>query len=115
VAHREPGVRSPGGHLGGTVSPALGDRARLRSPGRDRHGAVTGRVRTLLVAEEESVWGSLDRATGSIRRHDGEKGSEDADGLDDIAEEAYKRGGDVYVVPRAVMPVQGPIAALYRF
>jgi len=77
--------------------------------------AVTGRVRCLLVAEEESVWGILDRKTGAIERHEGRKGSEDADLLDDIAEEVFKRGGEVYVVPRAAMPVAGPIAAIYRF
>jgi len=77
--------------------------------------AVTGRVQCLLVAEEESVWGILNRTTGSIVRRDGQKGTEDADVLDDVAEEVYKRAGEVYVVPRASMPVAGPIAAVYRF
>ena len=77
--------------------------------------AVTGRVQSLLVPEDESVWGVLDRATGAIRRHDRRQGAQDADVLDDIAEEAYKRGAEVYVVPRASMPAPGPLAAIYRF
>jgi hypothetical protein len=35
--------------------------------------------------------------------------------LDDVAEEVYKRAGEVYVIPRSSMPVAGPIAAIYRF
>jgi len=77
--------------------------------------AVAGRVECLFVAEDESVWGALNRKTGSIERHEAGKGMEDADLLDDIAEEAYKRGAEVYVVARASMPGPGPIAAIYRF
>ena len=77
--------------------------------------AVTGRVQLLLVAEEESVWGILDRKTGSVQVHARRMNAEDADVLDDIAEESLKRGGEVYVVPRPWMPGPGPIAALFRF
>jgi len=77
--------------------------------------AVTGRVQCILVAEEESVWGILDRKTGSIETRERQRDTEDADVLDDIAEEALKRGGEVYVIPRSTMPSQGPIAAIYRF
>jgi len=77
--------------------------------------AVTGRVQCLLVPEEESVWGILDRKTGAIERRERQRGTEDADVLDDVAEEAYKRGGEVYVVPRGSMPVKSVIAAIYRF
>ena len=77
--------------------------------------AVTGRVLCLLVAEDEAIWGVLDRATGAIERRDGKQDGQDADLLDDLAEEAYKRGAEVYVVPRASMPAAGPVAAIYRF
>jgi hypothetical protein len=76
---------------------------------------VTGRVQCILVAEEETVWGVLDRKTGRIERHDRQLDTEDADVLDDIAEEALKRGGEVHVIPRTSMPGEGPIAAIYRF
>ena len=77
--------------------------------------AVTGRVQLLLVADEESVWGMLDRKTGSVKVHARQMNADDADVLDDIAEESLKRGGEVYVIPRAWMPGSGPIAALFRF
>ena len=77
--------------------------------------AVTGRVRCLLVVEGSPVWGVLDRTTGQITRSDGREASEDADLLDDIGEEALKRGADVFVVPREKMPTASQIAAVYRF
>jgi len=72
-------------------------------------------VQLLLVAEDESVWGILDRKTGAIQVHERRMNADDADVLDDVAEESLKRGGEVYVVPRASMPGSGPIAALFRF
>jgi hypothetical protein len=77
--------------------------------------AVTGRVECLFVAEDESVWGVLDRKTGSIERRESQGDTVDADVLDDVAEEAFKRGAEVYVIPRASLPGTGPIAAIYRF
>ena len=77
--------------------------------------AVTGRVQCVLVAEEESVWGILDRKTGALEVRDKQRDTEDADVLDDIAEEVFKRGGEVYVIQRSSMPGDGPIAAIYRF
>jgi len=35
--------------------------------------------------------------------------------LDDIAQEALKPGGELYVITRSTMPSKGPIAAIYRF
>lgn len=77
--------------------------------------AVTGRIQCLLVAEEESVWGLLDRKTGGLEIRDRQMDAEDADVLDDIAEETFKRSGEVYVIPRQSIPGAGPIAAIYRF
>ncbi len=77
--------------------------------------AVTGRVRCLLLVDGEPVWGVLGRTTGEVTRHEGQKGPEDGDLLDDIGEEALKRGAEVFVVPRAKMPTPSPIAAIYRF
>ena len=77
--------------------------------------AVTGRVRCLLVAEGEPVWGILARDTGELTRHERQEGPEDGDVLDDIGEEALKRGADVFVLPREKMPTPSPIAAIFRF
>ena len=77
--------------------------------------ALSGRVRTVLTAEGETVWGKLDRATGRVTYHDRQIGAEDDDLLDDLCEECLKRGAEVYEVPRAAMPTASPIAAVYRF
>jgi len=77
--------------------------------------AVTGRVRCLLVAEGETVWGLLNRRTGELTRHERQEGPEDGDVIDDIGEEALKRGADVYELPRAKMPTLSPVAAIFRF
>ncbi len=77
--------------------------------------AVTGRVRCLLVAEGATVWGVLDRATGGVTLHERQRDERDGDLLDDVAEEAYLRGAEVFLVPAGEMPTRQPIAALYRF
>jgi hypothetical protein len=76
---------------------------------------IQGRVSCVLTAEGETVWGLLDRATGSIERRERQLDAEDDDLLDDLCEEALKRGGEVFVVPRASMPTASPIAAIFRF
>jgi hypothetical protein len=77
--------------------------------------AIGGRVRCLLAAEGEVLWGRLDRSTGAVTRHAAKAGPDDDDVLDDICEESLKRGGEVYVVPRAAMPTAGALAAVLRF
>lgn len=77
--------------------------------------AVQGRVRIALAAEGESAWGLLDRATGAVIRHERQMGPDDGDLVDDICEEALKRGAEILVVPRAAMPTESPIAAVLRF
>lgn len=76
--------------------------------------AIGGRVRCVLAAEGESLWGQLDRSTGAVTRH-AKQLEPDDDVLDDICEESLKRGAEVLVIPRASMPTEGPIAALFRF
>jgi len=76
---------------------------------------IQGRVSCVLTAEGETVWGLLDRATGSIERRERQLDTEDDDLLDDLCEEALKRGGEAFVVPRASMPTASPIAAVFRF
>jgi hypothetical protein len=76
---------------------------------------LSGRVRAVLAADGESVFGKLDRRTGAITYHDKQLGADDDDLVDDLCEECLKRGAEVYVVPRADMPTASPIAAVYRF
>jgi hypothetical protein len=77
--------------------------------------AMSGRVRCALAAEGETLWGVLDRRTGAVTRHDQQTGPDDGDLVDDLCEEALKRGADVYVIPRSQMPTGSPIAAILRF
>jgi hypothetical protein len=76
---------------------------------------IQGRVSCVLTAEGETVWGVLDRATGSIEKRERQLDAEDDDLLDDLCEETLKRGGEAFVVPRASMPTASPIAAVFRF
>ena len=76
---------------------------------------VQGRVRCILASQNASAWGRFDRATGLVQLHDGPTGRDDADLLDDICEEAWKRGAEVYVLPRPSLPTPNPIAAVLRF
>jgi hypothetical protein len=77
--------------------------------------AVTGRIRCLLLAEGETIWGVLDRTSGRVEIHARQEGPDDADLLDDVGEEALKRGADVFVVPRPRLPTGRPLAAVYRY
>jgi hypothetical protein len=77
--------------------------------------AVTGRVRCVFAAEGKPVWGILDRATGAIGRHERQMDQHDGDLVDDIAEEAFLRGAEVFLLPPDRMPSREPVAALYRF
>jgi hypothetical protein len=76
---------------------------------------VQGRVLCVLASEDGDTWGRLDRATGQVHVDEASTGREDADLLDDICEEAWKRGAEIYVLPRASLPTQKPIAAVLRF
>ncbi|HEX5031637.1 MAG TPA: hypothetical protein VFX78_09295 [Candidatus Eisenbacteria bacterium] len=76
---------------------------------------IQGRVSCVLAAEGETVWGILDRATGSVERRERQLDAVDDDLLDDLCEEALKRGGEAFVVPRASMPTASPIAAVFRY
>ncbi len=77
--------------------------------------AIGGRVRCVFAAEGETVRGLLDKATGAVTRHAKQPGPDDDDLLDDICEESFKRGAEVYVLPLVSMPTKSPIAAVFRF
>lgn len=77
--------------------------------------AVSGRVRCLLAAEGMTAWGILDRATGSVTRHERQEDERDCDLVDEICEEAFRRGAEVLVLRPEEMPTRQPLAAIYRF
>lgn len=75
---------------------------------------VAGAVGTLLVEAGRSVGGRLDRDSGEVRFAD-IAAPDVGDVLDDIAEEALRRGAEVVVVPSERMPVATGLAATFRF
>ncbi len=77
--------------------------------------AVYGRVKTLLLEEDKRIWGRLDRTSGAITWGEEHKNPEDADILDDLAEEVLLRGGTVFLVPPGKMPTTTGLAAIYRY
>ncbi|HYJ32906.1 MAG TPA: hypothetical protein VE326_06760 [Candidatus Binatia bacterium] len=76
---------------------------------------VQGRVRSVLAAENGDTWGRLDRETGEVTLLQGPNGHANADLLDDVCEEAWKRGAEIYVLPQTELPTDRPIAAVLRF
>ncbi len=76
--------------------------------------AVAGRIGTLLVEADRQIPGKLDPATGRTEFSALDSPKVD-DLLDDLAEFVLKTGGDVVVVPAALMPTQSGLAAIYRF
>jgi hypothetical protein len=76
---------------------------------------VQGRVWSVLAAENGNTWGRLDRSTGEVAVLDGPNGNASPDLLDDVCEEAWKRGAEIFVLPQSSLPTERPIAAVLRF
>jgi hypothetical protein len=76
--------------------------------------AVYGRVQTLLIEDGKRISGNLDRKTGEITNMTS-RGTEGQDLLDDVSELVLAAGGNVYVLPRKMMPTDVGVAAIYRY
>lgn len=77
--------------------------------------AVYGRVQTLLIEDDKKIAGKLDRATGEITGMSSAPNAEGQDLLDDVSELVLAAGGHVYVLPKAMMPTDVGVAAIYRY
>jgi hypothetical protein len=77
------------------------------------HAVVAGRVRTLVVAHDRHVWGTLDRESGRIRLVEHDSRLTD-DLLDDLAEEVLSRGGRVIAASESELPGAQLAAAVIR-
>ena len=76
--------------------------------------AANGGVADLLIATDTNLWGSYDRTNGTVKVLDRQTRRLVCDDvLDDIAEVVLSKGGKVRVIPRAAMPAQTPIAAVF--
>ncbi|MCK9538619.1 hypothetical protein [Dokdonella sp.] len=76
--------------------------------------AVAGRVGALLVDAERRVPGRFDAQSGAIEYSDLADPDVD-DLLDDIAQRVLRSGGEVVMVPKARMPTETGLAAIYRY
>lgn len=82
--------------------------------GRIGRAAVQGRVRRLLLADGQRLWGRLDHESGAVElRAEGQ--DHDDDVLDDLAEAVLIRGGDVLVVGQDRLPSNKPLVATFRW
>lgn len=75
--------------------------------------AYQGRVETLLLADDETVWGRFDEeadevATGQVFAETGQ------DLIEAVAVQTLRHGGNAYVLPEAEMP-QGAAVAILRY
>ena len=77
--------------------------------------AARGQVQSLLVAEDQQVWGKLDRKTGEIRVLEQPSHTTADDLLDDLAELTINKGGGVTVLPSLKMPGNRLICAVLRW
>ena len=104
----------------GALNGAVAAYASLAGTGRTSIDAVEiiaaargGRVETLCVAGG-SVWGQVDAATGQARVSP-ERGPEDEDLIDHAAIRSLLNGATVFALDPARMPVDAPLAAVFRY
>lgn len=74
--------------------------------------AAEGRVKKVLVASDQLLFGRLDRGTGALSVHHAQQDSKDDDVLDDLAELVLARGGRVLCLPTSELPTRSPAAAV---
>lgn len=73
---------------------------------------VQGRVRKLIVSDELSIFGKIDKKSGGLAIHPFDLDHEDDDILDDLAQMVLSQGGEVIVASRNEIPKGRPILAI---
>ncbi len=76
------------------------------------NAAQAGAIETLLLAEDEQLWGVPDNSGAVVASKD-EPHAEEL--LNDSALQTLATGGTVYTLPKQRMPQEQPLAALLRF
>lgn len=84
-------------------------------PANVARAVVEGRVATLLIEAERRLPGHVDAVTGALAPAASLHHPTVDDVLDDLAEMARRKGGEVIVVPAERMPTDTGLAAIYRF
>lgn len=75
--------------------------------------AQEGRVDTVVVAEDETLWGRFEPGQRLVAH--GKPGPDDEDLLNQAAVLVLRNGGRAFAVPRERLPRQAPAAATLRF
>lgn len=73
-----------------------------------------GQVDTLFTVADEHLWGHYDPYADVLEQHD-QNQPKDSDLLNVAAVQTLLQGGTVFVVDRAEMPENSPVAAIYRY
>jgi hypothetical protein len=73
---------------------------------------VQGRVKKLIVSDELSIFGKIDKKSGGLAIHPFDLDHEDDDILDDLAQMVLSQGGEVIVASRNEIPKGRPILAI---
>ena len=76
--------------------------------------AKQGQVETLLIAEGEHLWGTVDKQSGMVARTDpSSDGAQEL--LNDMVVHVLANSGTVYAMPRQQVPGNQPAAAILRY
>ncbi len=73
---------------------------------------VQGKVRKLIVTDELSIFGTIDKKTGGLALHPFDLDHEDDCILDDLAQMVLSQGGEVVIAKREEIPKGRPILAI---
>jgi hypothetical protein len=73
---------------------------------------VRGKVRKLIVTDELSIFGTIDKKTGGLAIHPLDLNHEDDCILDDLAQMVLNQGGEVVIAKRDEIPKGRPILAI---
>lgn len=78
--------------------------------------AVWARVDTLFTAQDAEEWGTFDPASAKVViRREGPRTYEDLPLIDFAVTHTLLNGGQVFALTREDMPVEAPVAAIYRW
>jgi hypothetical protein len=76
---------------------------------------VQGKIRWLLEARDQHVWGRLDRSSGQVNLRNGSVAAQELDLLDELGELTLLQAGDVIELSPERMPTRSPLAAVFRY
>lgn len=76
--------------------------------------AIENKVSRLYIAEDDHIWGMLDRRTAELKVHPRQLDCYDNDLLDDLSEVVLKNRAEVVVLPKSEMPCKASIAAILK-